>query len=87
MRDIHTIGWAAKVLPSADNLDDLVTNGSISALDADLLRQARAFLLRIRIELHLHTGRHQDQLYIAEQDEIARRLNEPESAAVRPGTG
>ena len=37
-------------------------------------RTARAFLLRLRIELHLLTGRHQDQLYLAEQDEIAERL-------------
>lgn len=74
MRDIHTIGWAAKVLPGDEAIDGLVAEGHLSAIDADLISTARSFLLRLRIDLHLLTNRHQDQLYLAEQDEIAERL-------------
>lgn len=74
LRDIHTLGWASK-LYGGDGIDDLVAQGQLSSIDADLVRAARCFLLRLRIELHLLTGRHQDQLYLAEQDEIAGLLH------------
>lgn len=76
LRDIHTLGWASRLLPGAgSDVDALVDAGYLSRIDADLVLAARAFLLRLRIQLHLDTGRHQDQLYLAEQDEIARRLH------------
>lgn len=74
LRDIHTLLWASKVMPGGDGLEGLVASGELSALDAGLVAAARSFLLRVRIGLHLHTGRHQDQLYLAEQDELAKRL-------------
>jgi [protein-PII] uridylyltransferase len=74
LRDINTVEWASKILPGAEGLDGLVGAGFLSARDAAVLVDARRHLLRIRIALHLVTGRHQDQLYLAEQDEIARRL-------------
>ncbi len=75
LRDIHTIGWASKVLPgSRGDIEALVEAGFLSRIDADLVTAARSFLLRMRIELHLATGRHQDQLYLSEQDDLAERL-------------
>jgi [protein-PII] uridylyltransferase len=75
LRDIHTIGWASKVLPgSRGDVDSLVGAGFLSPIDADLVTSARRFLLRVRVELHLATGRHQDQLYLSEQDDVAERL-------------
>jgi [protein-PII] uridylyltransferase len=75
LRDIHTIGWASKVLPgSRGDIDALVEAGYLSRIDGDLVTSARAFLLRLRVELHLATGRHQDQLYLSEQDDVAERL-------------
>jgi [protein-PII] uridylyltransferase len=75
LRDIHTVGWASKVLPgSRGGIDSLVDAGFLSRIDAELVTSARSYLLRLRVELHLATGRHQDQLYLAEQDEIAERL-------------
>jgi [protein-PII] uridylyltransferase len=74
VRDMHTLLWASKLLPGADGLDGLVSSGRLSELDKHLITDARSFLLRVRIELHLLTGRHQDQLYLAEQDDIAKRL-------------
>lgn len=74
LRDIHTLLWASKVLPGGDGLDGLVAAGHLSELDKQLVASARSFLLGLRIGLHLFTMRHQDQLYLLEQDELARRL-------------
>lgn len=74
LRDIHTLLWASKVLPGGDGLNGLVASGQLSQLDADLVGAARSFFLRLRIGLHLLTSRHQDQLYLAEQDELAKGL-------------
>jgi [protein-PII] uridylyltransferase len=74
LRDIHTILWASKVLPGGDGLEGLVASGHLSELDRNLIASARTFLLRLRIGLHLLTARHQDQLYLAEQDDLARRF-------------
>jgi [protein-PII] uridylyltransferase len=75
LRDIHTIGWVSRVLPGGTGIDALVEEGNLSEIDAGFVRRARSFLLRLRIELHLLTKRHQDQLYLAEQDEIAGLLH------------
>ncbi|MGH2760839.1 MAG: [protein-PII] uridylyltransferase [Actinomycetota bacterium] len=74
LRDIHTLLWASKVLPGGEGLGGLVASGQLSRLDADLIAAARSFLLRLRIGLHLLTSRHQDQLYLAEQDDLAKGL-------------
>jgi [protein-PII] uridylyltransferase len=83
LRDVHTLGWASKVLPGSDGLSGLVEGGHLSEFDAALVVDATEYMLRLRIELHLITGRHQDQLYLAEQDELARRLDY-EAVAGRP---
>ncbi len=74
LRDIHTLLWASKLLPGGDGLDGLVASGHLSEVDARLIASARSFFLGLRIGLHLMTGRHQDQLYLADQDELALKL-------------
>lgn len=74
LRDIHSLLWASKVLPGAEGLDGLVAAGHLSELDRGQVAAALSSLLALRIGLHLMTGRHQDQLYLAEQDELARRM-------------
>lgn len=74
LRDIHTLGWASKLLPGGEGLDSLTEAGFLSDIDARFVEEARSFFLSARIELHLATNRHQDQLYLPDQDEIARRL-------------
>ncbi len=91
LRDIHTVLWAAKLLPGGEGLDGLVGAGHLSAIDGQLVAAGLSFLLRLRIGLHLLTSRHQDQLYLADQDELARRLGyegrEPPEGASRNGAG
>ena len=83
LRDLNTIDWASKILPGGEGFDGLVATGFLNARDAEVLLAARRFLLRVRIESHLLSNRHQDQLYLAEQDEIARRLGY-EAKSARP---
>jgi [protein-PII] uridylyltransferase len=83
LRDIHTLGWASKLFPGGEGLEGLVASGRLSRIDADLVEEARTFLQRLRIELHLHTDRHQDQLYIGDQDAIANHFGY-EATEVRP---
>jgi [protein-PII] uridylyltransferase len=84
LRDTHTLLWASKLLPGGEGLRGLVAAGHLSELDGGLVAEARSFLLRLRIELHLITGRHQDQLYLGEQDDLARRLGYAEDPAAGP---
>ncbi len=83
LRDIQTLGWASRGLPGADGVNGLVSSGYLSARDGASIVEARTFLLRVRIELHLLTARHQDQLYLAEQDAIALTLGY-EATEARP---
>lgn len=80
LRDIQTVAWASRALPGADGIGGLVSSGYLSERDGAAITAARSFLLRVRIELHLHTSRHQDQLYLSEQDDIARALGYSEDA-------
>jgi [protein-PII] uridylyltransferase len=74
LRDTHTLLWASKLLPGADGLEGLVAGGRLTEFDRRLVADARAFLLRLRIALHLMVGRHQDHLDLEAQDEVAATL-------------
>ncbi len=74
LRDIHTLAWASKLLPGGEDLVGLTESGFLSEIDARFVEEARSFILAVRIELHLATNRHQDQLYLPDQDDVARRL-------------
>lgn len=83
LRDLHTLWWASRVLPGTNGFAGLIGSGMLSALDGDIVRSARRFLLDVRIRLHLLTGRHQDQLYLLEQDQIALELGYGDEAHPR----
>ena len=74
VRDIHTLGWASKVFGRRGTRRRACLLRPPQPHRADLIEEAQSFLLRLRIELHLATDRHQDQLYLAESDDIAVRL-------------
>jgi len=83
LRDIHTLGWASRLLPGGEGLQGLGESGFLSEIDRRFVEEARSFLLSARVQLHLATNRHQDQLYLPDQDEVARRLDY-EAAENRP---
>ena len=71
LRDIQTIGWVAKRHFGADTLDELVGHGFLTASELRKLRQAQAFLWKVRFALHVLTGRREDRLLFDHQIRIA----------------
>ena len=71
LRDIHTIAWVAKRHFGSESLDELATHGFLSASELRRLKQARAFLWKVRFGLHVLTGRHEDRLLFDHQIKLA----------------
>jgi [protein-PII] uridylyltransferase len=71
LRDIHTIAWVAKRHFGADTLDGLATHGFLTLAELRRLKQAQAFLWKVRFGLHTLTGRHEDRLLFDHQIRLA----------------
>ncbi|MGI9246403.1 MAG: [protein-PII] uridylyltransferase [Steroidobacteraceae bacterium] len=72
LRDIQTIGWVAKRHFGAETLDELVAHGFLTAAEMRRLRQAQAFLWKVRFALHALNGRREDRLLFDHQIRIAK---------------
>ena len=72
LRDIQTIAWVAKRQFGADTLDELATQHFLTPAELRRLKQAQAFLWKVRFGLHLMTGRHEDRLLFDHQIKLAR---------------
>jgi [protein-PII] uridylyltransferase len=72
LRDIQTIGWVAKRHFGAETFDELVAHGFLTGGELRKLRQAQAFLWKVRFALHVLTGRREDRLLFDHQIRIAR---------------
>lgn len=73
LRDIHFALWSTAALLKVERpLEELVSRGVVSMRDADDVVKAREFLLKLRVWLHLHSGRKTDTLRIEYQDQCAR---------------
>ncbi len=75
LRDIHLIRWLGFLRFGENDLDELQHQLAINASDAELIRQATEFLLRLRCELHFQVGRAQDGLGRNEQVRIAEKFD------------
>src|SRR5579862_1919180 len=71
LRDIQTIAWVAKRHFGAESLDELVTLGFLTPSELRRLKQAQAFLWKVRFGLHVLTGRHEDRLLFDYQIKLA----------------
>jgi [protein-PII] uridylyltransferase len=71
LRDIQTIGWVAKRQVRLDTLDDLVLHRFLSPGELRRLKQAQAFLWKVRFGLHILTGRREDRLLFDHQIRLA----------------
>jgi len=71
LRDIHTIAWVAKRHFGSDTLDGLATHGFLSAAELRRLKQAQAFLWKVRFGLHVLNGRREDRLLFDHQIRLA----------------
>jgi len=71
LRDIQTIAWVAKRHFGAETLDELVRHGFLTPAELRRLKQARAFLWKVRFGLHLANGRREDRLLFDHQIRLA----------------
>jgi [protein-PII] uridylyltransferase len=72
LRDLQTIGWVAKRHFGAQTLDELVEKGFLTPGELRKLKQAQAFLWKVRFGLHVLTGRHEDRLLFDHQIRLAK---------------
>ncbi|HTP40403.1 MAG TPA: nucleotidyltransferase domain-containing protein, partial [Steroidobacteraceae bacterium] len=71
LRDIQTIAWVAKRHFGAESLDELLSHGFLTPSELRRLKQAQAFLWKVRFGLHTLTGRHEDRLLFDNQLKLA----------------
>jgi [protein-PII] uridylyltransferase len=71
LRDIQTIAWVAKRHFGSDTLDGLATRGFLSVAELRRLKQAQAFLWKVRFGLHVLQGRREDRLLFDHQIRLA----------------
>lgn len=74
LRDIQVIGWVAKRHFGATTLHDLVDHGFLTETELQSLVDSQNFLWRIRIGLHLLTGRREDRLLFDHQRTLAKQF-------------
>ena len=74
LRDLQTLYWIAKYLNRVETAAELVPLGVFSAEEYATFKAAEDFLLAVRCQLHLQTGRPMDQLTFDLQVAVAERL-------------
>lgn len=67
LRDVHLLEWVAYAHYQTTRLDEVLSRSAVTPEDVERLRRATEFLTRMRIELHLLTGRGNDVLTRDEQ--------------------
>ena len=79
LRDIQTIAWVARRHFGSESLDELATHGFLTASELRRLKQAQAFLWKVRFGLHMLTGRHEDRLLFDHQIKLAQSFGYEDS--------
>ena len=74
LRDLQTILWIAQATGYGNSWRDLKRHGFITYQEEQGLERRERFLQNLRIQLHYHTGRHEDRLLFDYQTALAERL-------------
>lgn len=74
LRDLQSLFWIAKYLHGVDDAAELVDLGVFTQEEFDKFDRAERFLMAVRNQLHLLTGRAMDQLSFDMQVDVAERL-------------
>jgi [protein-PII] uridylyltransferase len=83
LRDLHTILWVARAAMLTDSWRKLAGAEVITRAEARLLARSEDFLRRIRIGLHLLTGRREDRLLFDYQEALAKAMGFAATASRR----
>jgi [protein-PII] uridylyltransferase len=74
LRDFQTLVWLGMVLGDDGGLASLRRRGLLFPGERDALEEAYEFLLKVRVELHVHAQSKQDQLTVRAQRALTDRL-------------
>ncbi len=74
LRDIQMIGWVAKRHFGAETLSELVQHGFLTPAEYQSLIEGQNYLWRVRMALHLLSGRREDRLLFDHQRTLARQF-------------
>ncbi len=74
LRDLQTVLWVAKRHYDVSTISDLVDEHYMTEFEAERLLQAQKFLWRVRIALHVISGRREDRLMFDLQPRVAKAL-------------
>ncbi|MDP3939497.1 MAG: [protein-PII] uridylyltransferase [Deltaproteobacteria bacterium] len=72
LRDYHTALWIAKAVYKVNHLRDLLAKGVMTERELKDFERSIEFMWRVRNELHLLSGRRNDQIQFEYQDPIAK---------------
>jgi len=83
LRDIHNLKWAAIVAFGHEELHFLWISGLLSSEEKTGLEETLEFLWQVRNHLHYLSGRENDKLSFAYQEEIARFLGFKDTQSIK----
>jgi len=83
LRDLHIILWVARAAGLADRWSRLADALVVSRAESRQMAQAEDFLRRVRINLHLLTGRREDRLLFDHQESLAQQMGFAATASRR----
>lgn len=85
LRDVQAIQWLAGLVRRVSGAQALTDSGLLPPPDASRLAEARAFLLRLRCELHFQSPRPVELLSLERQDAVSAALGHGGDLAERIG--
>jgi [protein-PII] uridylyltransferase len=74
LRDLQMIGWVAKRHFNANTLHELVHHHFLTETEYWTLMESQEFLWKVRMGLHIETGRREDRLLFDHQKVLAEKL-------------
>jgi len=77
LRDWHNLLWLSDSVTDRREIKDLEDAGVVSEVAAIQIQDSVDFLMRLRNELHFHTGKATDLLSLQLQGEVAQAFNYP----------
>lgn len=83
LRDYQNILWVAHIKTGSRSLKNLVDERLITANTLKEIQQAYDFLMRVRNELHFHSGKSTDILTLQLQGVVATAFNYPQRSILR----
>lgn len=83
LRDFHNIFWVARVKRGIRDIAGLLEQRLITTATRRELEAAHDFILRVRNELHFHSGRATDQLTLHLQGVVSTALQYPQRSILR----